>query len=63
MYWRQAIHETGSALSQRYLLSLLEITHFSQCSGENMHLVQGIVMWSLVLPQAFASANSHPKDP
>jgi hypothetical protein len=49
MYWSQTIHEAGSAPSQCYLLSLLETAHYSQCSGENMHLVQGVVMWPLVL--------------
>jgi hypothetical protein len=28
---------------------MLEITHYSQCSGENMHLAQGVVMWLPVL--------------
>jgi hypothetical protein len=47
--WRQAIHEDGSAPSQCYLLSLLEIAHYDQCLGENIHLVQGVVMLPLVL--------------
>lgn len=48
MYWRQAINEAASAPSQ-CCCHCFKSPIIGQCSGENMHLARGLVIWPLVL--------------